>query len=250
MELSIINSWGQSRISRETGSARRGQTEAADYLTPKYRQLHTYSRMNETTYNQRRDWIRMYFEDCDNCRSFESQEVLLKPGIALPRPGGWLFSTGNSSWMNETKKCTYFNYQEIKKTKITRETAARPGRWLYYLTPATTRETKTKDEEVVEPRPHVESPLPFPSVQKDSAKENFETASISWGRSLRSVPNTNDGFDCLPLRLPEFSCLKMEWRKEGSRKQANSASLRFDKILFNQENEQEFSCPVANIFIR
>jgi len=26
--------------------------------------------------------------------------------------------------------------------------------------------------------------------------------------------------------------------------------LRFDKILFNQENEQEFSCPVANIFIR
>ena len=56
MELSIINSWGQSRISRETGSARRGQTEAADYLT----RTGNYIFSNERNYNQRRDWIRVY----------------------------------------------------------------------------------------------------------------------------------------------------------------------------------------------
>ena len=55
--------------------------------------------------------------------------------------------------------------------------------------------------------------FPFPSVQKDSAKENFQTASISWGRSLRSVPNTNDGFDCCcHFVFPNF--LVWKWSEE------------------------------------
>ena len=148
-----------------------------------------------------------------------------------------LFNTGNNSTREtKTKKCTYFNtYQELLITKITRETAARPGRWLYYLTPATTREwtKRKKDEEVEEPRPYVESPLPFPYfllyrkiVPKRTSKRPQSLEDGHWGRSLRSVPNTNDGFDCLPLRFPEFSCLKkMEWGKEGSRKQANKQCI-------------------------
>ena len=131
----------------------------------------------------------------------------------------------------KAKKCTYFNYQEVLTTKnySWNRGEARPLTVLFN-TGNNSRMNKTKEGRGGRGASALcgesASLSLFPSVQKDSAKENFQTASISWGRSLRSVPNTNDGFDCLPLRFPEFSCLKkMEWGKEGSRKQANKQCI-------------------------
>ena len=155
----------------------------------------------------------------------------------------------------KAKKCTYFNYQEVLTTKnySWNRGEARPLTVLFNTGNNSTRETK--DDEVEEPRPHVESPLPFTSfllyrkiVPKRTSKRPQSLEDGHWGRCRTQTT----ALTVCHFVFPNF----LVWRKWSEEKkvvgskQTNSASLRFDKIFFNQENEQEFSCPVANIFIR
>ena len=169
----------------------------------------------------------------------------------------WLVITGKNSQMNKTKEKQWlFVWETIK---ISHETTgfARRGVPCYVVVLFNTGNNstrETKDDEVEEPRPHVESPLPFTSfllyrkiVPKRTSKRPQSLEDGHWGRCRTQTT----ALTVCHFVFPNF--LVWKWSEEkrvvGS-KQTLSASLRFDKILFNQENEQEFSCSVANIFIR
>ena len=133
-------------------------------------------------------------------------------------------------WKRKNEKSTYFNYQEVLKNKnySWNRGEARSLTVLFNT-------GETKDDEVEEPRPHVESPLPFASlllyrkiVPKRTSKRPQSLEDGHWGRCRTQTT----ALTVCHFVFPNFLVWKWsEERKVVGSKQTLSASLRFDKIF-------------------